>query len=257
MSKSPAISDQHIITVLGAYAGMVDRVLRNPGRWLGTDEHPPPCAPFPARALDALRDRALGDKTPASPTWGEEPVQRRVDWWVTRIGVSAGLAAAAPRFFGALANRVPLQAALGAAAAGLAVCAAAREHGATAPEEWIPILGRVLFDRELHAGPDDIPDTEASEQQLEGDTAGSDGGSDGSGGVTDGARRAAGTVWHLARGLTGLDELLGHRPRGGRLVRLVAQVPVVGVASGWLDERGGIKKAAREASHLVQQPSPA
>src|ERR687889_658693 len=100
MSKSPAISDQHIITVLGAYAGMVDRVLRNPGRWLGTDEHPPPCAPFPARALDAL------------------------------------------------------QAALGAAAAGLAVCAAAREHGATAPEEWIPILGRVLFDRELHAGPD-------------------------------------------------------------------------------------------------------
>jgi hypothetical protein len=136
-------------------------------------------------------------------------------------------------------------------------CATAREHGATAPQDWIPLLGTVLFDRDLPARPAAIPATETSEQQLEGDTTDSDGDRDGSGGMSNGARRAARTLWRLARALMALDELLDHRPRGGRLVRLVAQVPVVGVASGWLDERGGIKKAARETSQLLQsRPQP-
>jgi hypothetical protein len=30
-------------------------------------------------------------------------------------------------------------------------------------------------------------------------------------------------------------------------------VPVIGVASGWLDERAGIRSAAQETTHLVQQ----
>jgi hypothetical protein len=149
MPHSSAITDQQVTAALSTYAAMVDRVLSNPQRWLGMDEDPPPCAPFPARAFDAVRDRAFGEQTPASPTWHEVPVRKRVSWWVNRIGISAGLAAAAPRFFGAIANRVPLQAALGAAAAGLAVCAAAREHGKTEPRDWVPILGTVLFDRDL------------------------------------------------------------------------------------------------------------
>ncbi len=252
MPTSSSISDQQIVGVLGAYAGMVDRVLSNPGRWLGTDEDPPPTAAFPARALDALRDRAFGEKTPASPTWTEEPVQKRVDWWVTRIGISAGLAAAAPRFFGALANRVPVQSALGAAAAGLAVCSTARERGVTAPEEWIPLLGAVLFDRTLSTPAEVVPPAETSEEQLQGDATTEDGND---GGLTAGARRAARTLWRLARALLELDDLLDHRPRGGWLVRLVAQVPVVGVASGWLDERGGIKKAARETTALLESRS--
>ena len=61
-------------------------------------------------------------------------------WWVRRIGISAGLAAAVPRVAGALASRVPLQAALGASAAGLSVCATAREHGVVDAEAWVPLL---------------------------------------------------------------------------------------------------------------------
>src|SRR3712207_4105912 len=168
MSQTPAISDEQVTAVLSTYAGMVDRVLGNPQRWLGMDEDPPPSAPFPARAFDAVRDRVFGEKTPASPTWNEEPVQKRVSWWVNRIGISAGLAAAAPRFFGALANRVPVQSALGAAAAGLAVCATAREHGKTQPGDWVPLLGTVLFDRQLQPHTTPVPNPEASEQQLAG-----------------------------------------------------------------------------------------
>src|SRR5215216_369287 len=71
MPNSAVITDQQVTAVLGSYAAMVDRVLSNPQRWLGMDEDPPPCAPFPARAFDAVRDRAFGEQTPASPTWYE------------------------------------------------------------------------------------------------------------------------------------------------------------------------------------------
>lgn len=251
MAQNPAVSDEQITRALGVYAGMVGHVLANPERWLGLDDEPPPTAKFPARALDALRDRAMGEVTPASSRWAERPVQQRVDWWVTRIGISAGLAAAAPRFAGALADRVPLQAALGASAAGLAVCATAREHGRTAPADWVPLLAQVLFDRTLAPTSPVVPDAQESEQQL--DTEGGEEPAD-DGTVAKlgrGAQRAAKTVWRLARTFMELQHLLDERPRGGFLVRTIAKVPVVGLAGGWLDERGGIRKAARETTRLI------
>jgi hypothetical protein len=114
MPSKQVVSDEALARALGMYAGMVGRVLNNPRRWLGVDEDPPLTARFPVRVLDAVRDRALGDVTPASPHWAEQPESKRVDWWLRRIAVGAALAAAAPRFVGALADRMPLQAALGA-----------------------------------------------------------------------------------------------------------------------------------------------
>ena len=239
------MTDEQLARALGLYAGMVAKVLSAPQRWLGLDEDPPPSAPLPRRALDALRDRALGEVTPASAAWPQQPLPRRVDWWVTRIGISAGLAAAAPRVAGALSDRVPLQAALGASAAGLAVCATAREHGRTEPAQWVPLLARVLFDRELPPVAGSVPAADAAEQQLEGG-AGGDGGGDGGG-----AQRAARTVWRLARALFGVQDLLDERPRGSLLTRAVGKLPVVGVAGGWLDERGGIRRASRETADLL------
>ena len=221
---------------------------------MGMDEDPPPTAAFPARAFDAVRDRAFGEMTPASPTWHQQPLEVRVRWWVNRISISAGLAAAAPRFFGALASRIPLQSALGAAAAGLAVCATAREHGRQDPAEWVPLLGTVLFDRKLTVPSASVPTAEEVEERLVGSADEAPDADDDPSGLGDGARRAATTLWRLARALLDLGDLLDHRPRGGRLVRLLAQVPVVGVASGWLDERGGIRFAARETTQLLQTP---
>lgn len=251
MADSP-VSDERLARVLGAYAGMVGRVLDNPERWLGLDEDPPPSAGLPARALDAVRDRAFGEQTPASPTWAQVAVDERVEWWVRRIGISAGLAAATPRFFGALADRLPLQASLGAAAAGLAVCATAYEHGQTSPEAWVPLLAKVLFDRELDTDQVEVPvpDASDSEHDLESPAAADEPGPVRR--LTRGGRRAAGTLWRLARALLEVQHMLDQRPRGGRLVRLLGKVPVVGVASGWLDERGGIRTAARETAALVQ-----
>src|ERR1700712_1483941 len=144
-----AISDERIVQVLGVYARMANRVIGDPQRWLGLDDDPPPTAGFPRKALPAVRAGAFVEVTPASPVWGERPLADRVRWWVRRIGISAGLAAAVPRVAGALADRVPLQAALGASAAGLAVCSTAREHGVVDPARWVPLLAKVLLDRDI------------------------------------------------------------------------------------------------------------
>ena len=259
MAEAPAVADAHLTRALSVYAAMVDHVLTDPERWLGLDEDPPPTAAFPARALDALRDRALGEITPASPEWSGQPVQRRVDWWVTRIGISAGLAAAAPRFAGALADRVPLQGALGASAAGLAVCATAREHGRTTPADWVPLLAEVLFERTVEptGPPAATTSTDAAadaEERLsaedEGD--GEEPGSSRAAVLGRGARRAARTVWRLARTFLELQHLLDERPRGNLLTRAVGKLPVVGVAGGWLDERAGIREAARRTTELLR-----
>ncbi len=251
MVQNSTVSDERLARALGVYAGMVGRVLANPERWLGLDEDPPPTAKFPVRALDAIRDRTFGETTPASDHWKDQPVRKRVDWWVTRIGISAGLAAAAPRFAGALADRIPLQAALGASAAGLAVCATAREHGRTAPADWVPLLAKVLFDRDLASATAPVPASEESEHRL---ATAPDQSQDKRGGVAKlsrGAQRAAKTLWQLARTFLDLQNLLDERPRGGLFARTLAKIPVVGIAGGWLDERGGIRKAASETTRLL------
>jgi hypothetical protein len=250
MARKSAVTDENVARALGLYAGMVDHILTQPQRWLGLDEDPPPTASFPVKALDALHDRAFGDITPASPRWPGQPRQSRIDWWVRRIAVSAGLAAAAPRLAGALADRLPLQAALGASAAGLAVCATAREQGVTAVEDWVPLLAQVLFDRDLST-PAPVPSADQSEQELAASMS-EPPPSPGAGAATTSApRRAASTLWPLARTFYELQELLDSRPRGGIVARAIAKAPVVGIAAGWLDERGAIRKASRQTSMLI------
>ena len=245
------ITDADLHGALSTYAGMVGRVLANPQRWLGVDDDPPPGAGRLRHTLDALRDRTLGDITPASPRWDRLPREVRTRWWVTRIGVGAGLAAAAPRVAGALADRVPLQAALGASAAGLAVCAVAREHGRTDPASWVPLLARVLFDRALDPGTAPIADPAQSEQHLESAAADTTEPPSAMSSLGRKAQRTVRTLWRLARTFLEVDDLLDRRPRGGLLARGVAKIPVVGVAGGWLDERGAIRKAARHTRRLL------
>ena len=248
------MSDEGLARALGLYAGMVDKVVSDPERWLGVeDANGAGRTSVPGRLLDAVRDRTFGSVTPATDGWEQLPVEKRVDWWVNRIGVSAGLAAAAPRFAGALSDRLPLQAALGASAAGLAVCAVATELGVRSPQAWVPLLATVLFDRDLSTAGAAVASEEESEDALR--TDGEEGRSSLVGTLARGATRAAGTLWRLSRIFLDLQNLLDERPRGGFLARVVGKLPVVGVAGGWLDERGGIRKAAEETQALISQGS--
>ena len=266
------VTDETVGRSLGLYAGMAHKILGDPERWLGDDDDPED-APSgrAARALDAVRDRFAGKVSPASADWSTQPVAERVDWWVDRITLSAGLAAAAPRFAGALADRVPLQAALGASAAGLAVCAAAREHGVTAPADWVPLLAKVLFDRDLPPAATAVPPAQEAEEALlrqaepsENEPAQEESTQDDSTQEEPSRVRALGrvvqnsarTLWRLAGTFRGVQDLLDERPRGGLFARGLAKLPVVGVAGGWLDERGAIHKAARETGELLAAAGP-
>ena len=251
MAKQHAVSDATLTKALAVYAGMVRQILSNPHRWLGSDEEPSPDASLPVRVIDAVRDRTLGETTPSSPEWAHQPLPQRVDWWIDRIALVGGLSAATPRFAGALADRVPLQAALGASAAGIAVCAVAREHGKTTADEWIPLLGRVLFNRELSPQAAPVPEPEESEEQLEAAAADTTEPPSTMSVLSDVAQRAVRTLWRLARTLLSIDDLLDERPRGRLFARALAKVPVVGLAGGWLDERGAIRKAAEETEQLL------
>lgn len=252
MVRQSAVSDEALTRALSVYAGMVDKVVTDPERWLGPADGPGAAAVgLPRRLVRAVRKRAMGQLTPASASWEGLPVERRVDWWVDRIGVSAGLAAAAPRVAGALSDRVPLQAALGASAAGLAVCAAARENGVVAPRDWVPLLAKILFERDLAAQTAAVPPPEDSESALASDPEADDDETSRIGALGRGAQRAAGTLWRLARTFLEVQQLLDERPRGSIIARAIAKVPVIGVAGGWLDERGGIRKAAVEAQQLI------
>lgn len=250
-----AVSDEQLARALAAYAGMVARVLADPERWLAVE----PATAAPAgrrrlqRAVATVRRGAMGAVAPGDPDWDALPVADRDAWWVRRIGAVAGLAAAAPRFAGALADRVPLQAALGASASGLAVCAVAREHGVTTASGWVPLLSRVLFDRDLPLVTAPVPDAEQSERDLDA-APGPDGDPRGGPGGGPLVVRSARTLWRLARAFGGIDQLLNHRPRGGFLARSLAKAPVVGVAGGWLDERGAIRRAAAATAHLADRP---
>ena len=242
-----AVSDESLTRALSLYAGMVDHVLGDPGRWLGLDQ--PGSAKLPGKALHVVRRAAFGRTNPASKRWAKLSLKKRVRWWVRRINLTAGLAAAAPRFAGALASRLPLQAALGASAAGLAVCAAAREAGTIEPDGWVPLLAKVLLGRDLDPEPAALVTSTTAAQQL--DTPPEDAGQvpavKGSR-----ARQAAATLWRFAHTFTGVQHLLDARPRGSLFARGVALLPVVGVAGGWLDERAGIRKAARQTLRLLR-----
>lgn len=233
------VSDATLTSVLCRYAGLVQGVLDDPERWVGRT--------------------ALGTSSPASPGWTALSDAQRSRWWVTRIGVAAGLAAAAPRYAGALADRLPLQAGLGAAAAGLAVCAVAREHGRTSPEQWVPLLGTVLFDRELELPP---PGSCAAAAGEAAEDASEDGTGDRADDPADPAhpadpaeqeRRAGSvrTLWRLARTFAAVSSMFDERPRGSLFARGLAKVPIVGVAGGWFDERGAIHKAGEQTARLV------
>jgi hypothetical protein len=251
------ISDGQLESVLAGYASMVHLVVDHPERWLGLDEDPPETASGPVRVVHEIRERLFGDVTPASVRWHTLPVRRRVGWWVTRIGASAGVAAAAPRFAGALADRLPLQAALGASAAGLAVCATAHEHGVSDPDDWVPLLATVVFDRTLspeptRPAPDDPSVRRAqSQKQLEDAAADTSEPPSTMEQLGEQAQRTVRALWRLGRALLEVQDLLDERPRGNIVFRAVATVPVVGVLGGWLDERSAIGRASTATTRLV------
>ena len=238
------VDDAQLTVVLGRFARLAVHVLEDPAGWLGSGEP----APSPGllgrlRGAAAVAGRLVtGRVHPGTPGWEQLPLQDRCQWWVRRIEAVAAPIAAAPRVAGALADRLPLQGALGASAGGLAVCAVAREHGLERPEDWVPLLARVLFDRDL-TRPAEVATLEEASAAAD-----ADGDPPAPPGI---ARRAASGLWRLTRILISLPEVFDERPRGALIWRALGKMPVVGLPAGVLDERGAVRRAADETRELL------
>ncbi len=97
------------------------------------------------KVLDAL----AATNVPGTAAWAAMDVPARSQWWVRRVGRFTTLLAAVPGIGGALANRLPISKALGAAGQGLLLVAIAGEHGVRDENRLVALLGSVLFRRQL------------------------------------------------------------------------------------------------------------
>jgi hypothetical protein len=197
------------------------------------------------KVLDAL----AAVHVPGTAAWAAMTPPERSRWWVRRVGRFTTLVAAVPGIGGALANRLPVSAALGAVGQGLLLVAIAGEYGVRDEDELVALLGSVLFRRDLVVErPDAAADAEARTRatELTGDLAVP--------GERPTLQRVAGAMWRLARALFAVEDELDKRPHGNRFHAGLGMLPVVGAVGKYLGEWSGLKRAAREAEKRLRRP---
>lgn len=206
------------------------------------------------RLRERLLDQLASARVPGTAAWAAMDTDQRTHWWIHRVGRFTTLLAAVPGIGGALADRLPVQAALGAAGQGLLLTAIAGEHGLHDEDELVALLGAVLFKRDLRAAAGDVPDgmpepeLAAKAEQLSGELTGA---------RTPGLRKVGTAVWRLGRTLYGLGDELDKRPHGRFYHQALGMLPVVGVVGDYLGERSGLKRAAKAALTWLHQNPPA
>lgn len=204
----------------------------------------------PERGLDVkILDALSAVEAPGTAAWAAMDVPARSRWWVYRVGRFTTLLAAVPGIGGALANRLPVSKALGAAGQGMLLVAIAGEHGMHDENELVGLLGVILFRRELAVvTPDAAAEAEAQKRaaELTGDLAEAQ--------ERPTLQRLGRAVWRLGRALFAVEGELDKRPHGNLLHEGIGMLPVVGAVGKYFGEWSGLKRAAREAEeHLGRQ----
>lgn len=203
-----------------------------------------------------LRRRLLNGlssvKVPGTVAWGGMNPDQRTKWWINRVGRLTSLLTSIPGIGGALADRLPVQDALGAAAQGLVLCAIAGEHGITDQAERVRLLAWVLFQRDvdprLAAG--NFPEHDAAEEDARTAELTESLGEAKKGGSFS-IKGFAVTLWRLGRSLYAVTEELGKRPRGRIWHRMLGMLPVVGLFADYLGERSALKRVAKRARKWI------
>ena len=193
------------------------------------------------KLVDKLWDRLAAVKVPGTAAWARMDVRRRDEFWLNRVGRLVNLVAALPGIGGVLADRLPIQAALGAAGQGLLLSALAGEHGFTSTEDRVRLLAHVLFGREVdgrevdgHAVDQRKEDEQTAEltEELRGRST---------------FRAIGATIWKLAKVLWKLEDELDKRPQGRLYHQALGMLPLVGVVGDYLGERSALKRVRKAA----------
>lgn len=190
-------------------------------------------------------------KLPGTVAWGHMNPDQRTKWWINRVGRLTTLITAIPGLGGALADRLPVQDALGTASQGVLLCAIAGEHGVTDHAERVRLLAWVLFerdvDRQLAAGQD--PEHDAAEEDARTAALTEELGESKKSKIS--LKAFATTLWRLGRSLLAITGELEKRPRGRIWHRVLGMLPAVGMFADYLGERSALKRAAKRAQRWI------
>jgi hypothetical protein len=217
------ISDRQVVAVLRPFvraASPMVTAMRTPGR------------------LPGLATR----RVPGSAAWRHLSAQARTRWWINRVGRLTALVTSIPGLGGVLADRLPVQDALGASAQGLLLCAIADEYGVHDLGDRVRLVAWVLFQRDIdpslaagdHAGKAE----DAQAARLAGPFAERP-----KRRIT--IRACVGTLWRLSRSLLAITDELEKRPRGRFYQRALGVLPVIGMIGDYLAERSALKRVAK------------
>ncbi|MFI5588010.1 hypothetical protein ACIA5G_23355 [Amycolatopsis sp. NPDC051758] len=188
-------------------------------------------------------------KVPGTAAWARMTGYDRSSWWMNRVGRFTALLTSIPGLGGALADRLPVQDALGTASQGLLLCAIAGEYGVTDVGTRVRLIAWVLFERDID------PDLAAGKHPDHNEAAEADEAAKLTEELTESEKKhgkatvkaAASTLWRLGRGLLAITGELEKRPRGNFLHRAIGMLPVVGAAGDYLGERSGLRVVWKRA----------
>jgi hypothetical protein len=187
------------------------------------------------RLVDKLWDQLAAVKVPGTAAWARMDVRQRDEFWLNRVGRLVSLIAALPGIGGVLADRLPIQSALGAAGQGLLLSAIAGEHGFTSTEDRVRLLAHVLFQREVDGLAVD-PREDEQTAELTGELR-----------ERSTFKAIGATIWKLAKVLWKLEDELDKRPQGRFYHQALGMLPVVGVVGDYFGERSALKRVRAAA----------
>lgn len=257
---SQLLTDQRVVGVLSV-------VVKGSGPVLDALTHPDPfglkkrthgqrSGPTAIQGLN-LRHRAVRKAVnsfyaveyPGTAAWETMSPQRRTLWWMNRVGRFTTLVVAVPGLGGVLADRLPVQAALGAASQAMVLCAEAREWGVDETDQ-VRLLAWVLCQRpvgrELVLGLPPQTDAQLTAEGVdpEAERTHRTGRSSAVG--------AAKALWRYGRLMRGIADELDKRPQGRWPHRVLGMLPVVGAVGDYFGERSALKRAVRRADEWVR-----
>jgi hypothetical protein len=192
------------------------------------------------RVLDAAAWVLDAADVPGTKAWDELTVDERVSWWVHRVGALDTVVVASPGVFGVLADRLPVQDALGFASQAIVLCAVAREHGVTDRDDRVRLLAAVLCDRDLDvAAPRSDPGDGSDAVHVDWSPVG-----------------IGKALWQVAGLLRATGDELVKRPRPRWIFRYLGMLPAAGAIADYLGEYGALVRAAKQGqAWLAHRPA--
>ncbi|CAM3777057.1 hypothetical protein [Smaragdicoccus niigatensis] len=182
---------------------------------------------IPGHVLDAAAWVLNTATVPGTKAWDEMDVTARTRWWVIRVGAVNNLVVAYPAVFGAIADLLPVQAALGYGNQAIVLCAVAREYGLTDTEDQVRMLAQVLNKRVINERmtlPEAPNEPEPNWTPFV----------------------LAKTLWRIGKMVRGLSDELGKRPHPTKRYTYLGRLPYVGIVADYIGEFGALERAAAD-----------